>query len=266
MAKGDSAKAQIIFRSYAMGRFLERVSLSAYRSNVILKGGALVAALVGIESRSTLDIDATIKNMPLSIESAQEIVLKIASIPLEDGVSFAVTDAFTIMDESEYGGVRILLDTSLETLHTPLKVDFSTGDAITPKEIEYSYPLLFEQRAISIFAYNLESVLAEKIETLLARGVANTRMRDYYDLYVLQVAYGQTIDTKLLQQALVNTSRNRGSHSVISDASTTMSEVRESPALMAMWAGYQQRYEYAASVKWEDLIDAITRLVQAVQP
>lgn len=265
MAKGDSAKAQVIFRSYAMGRFLERLSLSPYRSNVILKGGALVAAMVGIESRSTLDLDATITNLPLSIESAQRIVLEIISIPLEDGMSFAVTDALTIMDESEYGGVRVLLDTSLETLHTPLKVDFSTGDAITPNETEYSYPLLFEQRTISILAYNLESVLAEKIETLLARGVANTRMRDYYDLYALQAAYGQTIDIKLLHQALMNTSRNRGSLTVISDASTTLREVRESPALKALWAGYQRRYEYAASVSWEDLIAAIAWVVQTAQ-
>ncbi len=261
-AKGDSNRAQMIFRAYVMGRFLERLSLSPYRENLVLKGGALVAAMVGLDNRSTQDLDATIQSLPLSIENAQRIIEEIVSLPLKDGMTFEITSVSTIMDEADYTGVRIMLDASLDDMHTPLRIDFSTGDVLTPNEIEYSYPLLFEDRTVPILAYNLETVLAEKIETLLARGVANTRMRDFYDLYTLATTYGATIDAELLRQAFLNTSRNRGSLTVIAAAPTTLQETRESLALMALWQGYQKRFDYAADVSWAAVMAAVTRLIE----
>lgn len=265
MAQGDSTKAQIIRRHYVMGRFLERVSLSPYRANLVLKGGALIAAMVGLERRSTLDLDATIQNWPLSIEEAQAMVLEIISVTLDDGVHFEITDISTIMDESDYSGVRIMLDTTLETTHTPLRIDFSTGDILTPNEIEFSYPLLFEDRSIPILAYNLETVLGEKIETVLARGVANTRARDFYDLYALESIYGNVIRADLLRDALANTSRKRGSLEVVAAASSTLQEIRDSDSLLALWQGYQAKYDYAAEVGWDSVVDAILRLFDLME-
>lgn len=174
ISKGDSIKAQIIIRNYVMERFLERLSLSPYRNNLILKGGTLVAAMVGLDNRSTMDVDATLKNLPLTEESAKKVVEEITSIQIDDGMAFEIKNVAPIMDESDYPGIRLMLDTTLENMRTPLKIDFSTGDVITPREVPYSFRLLFEDRTIFILAYNLETVLEEKIETLLARGTVNT--------------------------------------------------------------------------------------------
>ena len=200
LTKGDSIQAQIIMRNYVMERFLERISLSKYRNNFILKGGMLVSAMVGLDTRSTMDIDTTIKNIPLSVENARKMIEEIIAIPIDDGMAFSIKSVSEIMDEAEYSGVRANLEATVETMRTPLKVDISTRDVITPREVSYTFKLMFEERTISILAYNLETVLAERMETVIARGVANTRMRDYYDLYVLQSEYTHTIDMEQFMQ------------------------------------------------------------------
>lgn len=266
MSKGDSAKAQIIIRTYVMERFLERLSLSPYRNNLILKGGTLVAAMVGLDNRSTLDVDATIKDLPLSVESAGKIAREIASVEIEDGMSFEIKSVATIMDESDYPGIRVMLDTMLEKMHTPLKVDFSTGDVITPREVSYSFRLLFEERSISILAYNLETVLAEKIETLLTRGTANTRMRDFYDIFALENTQSHNIDKTVLRQAFANTSEKRGSLAVSSNMGLILNEIESSPDMAALWKNYQRKFDYAADVGWDDVMQAVRGLCNAVKP
>ena len=186
MARGDSAKAQLLIRNYGMERFLERVSLSEHRDNFILKGGMLVSAMVGLENRATMDIDTSIRNMPLDTIAAKAMVEEIIAVPVDDNICFEINDFGTIMDDAEYSGVRISLNAFLDATRIPLKIDISTGDAITPAAVNYQYKLMFEERYITLWAYNLETVLAEKIETVLSRSVLNTRLRDFYDLYVLQ--------------------------------------------------------------------------------
>lgn len=183
MSKGNSMQAQIIIRNYMMERFLERLSQSKYRDNFILKGGTLVSAMVGLDTRSTLDIDTTIRGFSLTVDEVADIVGEIISIHLEDEVEFQITRISEIMDEAEYPGIRVMMEATLDTMKTPLKLDISTGDVITPKEISYQFKLMFEERTISVLAYNVETVFAEKLETILSRGCANTRMRDFYDLY-----------------------------------------------------------------------------------
>ena len=179
VAKGNSGRSQLLIRNYAMERFLDRVALSKYRDNFILKGGMLVSAMVGLDNRATMDIDTTIRNLSLDVEHAEQIVEEIASMELDDNIRFSIKDVSNIMDEAEYGGVRLSLDAFLDTMKIPLKIDISTGDAITPAEITYHYKLMFEQRYISLWAYPLETILAEKIETVLTRTIFNTRLRDF---------------------------------------------------------------------------------------
>lgn len=179
VAKGNSGRSQLLIRNYAMERFLECVALSKYRDNFILKGGMLVSAMVGLDNRATMDIDTTIRNLSLDVEHAEQIVEEIASMELDDNIRFSIKDVSNIMDEAEYGGVRLSLDAFLDTMKIPLKIDISTGDAITPAEITYHYKLMFEQRYISLWAYPLETILAEKIETVLTRTIFNTRLRDF---------------------------------------------------------------------------------------
>jgi len=265
ISKGDSTKAQIIIRNYVMERFLERLSLSQYRNNLILKGGILVAAMVGLDNRSTMDIDTTLKNLPLNEESAKTIVDEITAIRIDDGMTFEIKNVAQIMDEADYPGIRVMLDTTLENMHTPLKIDFSTGDVITPREVSYSFRLLFEDRAISILAYNLETVLAEKIETLLARGTANTRMRDFYDIYVLANTQARNIDSATLKEAFTNTSEKRGSTMLLREMDLILKEISESTALVDLWRNYQRKFNYAAGAVWDDVMVSVKRLIEIVK-
>ena len=265
ISKGDNRKAQVIIRNYVMERFLERLSLSQYRNIMILKGGTLVAAMVGLDNRSTMDVDATLKNLPLNEDNARKIVEDITAIHIEDDMIFEIKSVTPIMDEADYPGIRIMLDTAIETMHTPLKIDFSTGDVITPREVSYSFRLLFEERTISILAYNLETVLAEKLETLLARGTANTRMRDYYDIYVLTNTQEHNIDNATLKEAFVNTSAKRGSIGLLSDVHLILKEIAESTVLIDRWKNYQRKFDYAADVLWADVMESVSCLVDIVK-
>ena len=185
LSKDKAADAQILMRNYMMERFLERISLSEYRDKFILKGGMLVAAMVGLDARSTMDIDATVKGATVGIEEVENMIASIISVPVDDGVEFRVKRISEIMDEAEYPGIRISMETEFDGVITPLKTDISTGDAITPREVRYSFKLMLEDRSIEIWAYNLETVLAEKLETVVSRATTNTRMRDFYDLHIL---------------------------------------------------------------------------------
>jgi len=260
MSKSDSVKAQIIIRNYVMERFLERISLSSYKDNLILKGGTLISAVVGLDNRSTMDIDTTIKNLPLTIESAREIVEKIIAIEIDDGMTFEIKEVDTIMEESDYSGIRVSLETKLETMRTPLKIDFSTGDVITPREIEYSFKLLFEERSISVLAYNLETVLAEKIETLLSRGTANTRMRDFYDIYALETTQMENISRPVLREAFKNTCNKRNSSAIMNDAELILQEIESSTEIMALWKNYRAKFDYAANIEWSSVMKSVRAL------
>lgn len=181
-----------------MERFLERVASSQYKDNFIIKGGMLVTAMVGVALRSTMDIDTSIKNQNLSAEDAKRIVDDIKDINLGDGVTFEVKEVSNIMDEMEYPGIRFIMNAVMGKLVTPMKIDISTGDVITPRAIEYKYKLLLDDRSISLWSYNLETILAEKLQTVLARGLLNTRMRDFYDIKTLLSIYEQDIDADVL--------------------------------------------------------------------
>lgn len=259
MARGDSAKAQLLIRNYGMERFLERVSLSEHRDNFILKGGMLVSAMVGLENRATMDINTSIRNMPLDTIAAKAMVEEIIAVPVDDNIRFEINDFGTIMDDAEYSGVRISLNAFLDATRIPLKIDISTGDAITPAAVHYQYKLMFEERYITLWAYNLETVLAEKIETVLSRSVLNTRLRDFYDLYVLQDT-GLEIDKATLAAALTATARKRGSEQVLVLYERTLDEIRISPLMREQWKRYQEKNNYAAGIVWDDVISDIRAL------
>lgn len=259
MARGDSAKAQLLIRNYGMERFLERVSLSEHRDNFILKGGMLVSAMVGLENRATMDIDTSIRNMPLDTIAAKAVIEEIIAVPVDDNIRFEINDFGTIMDDAEYSGVRISLNAFLDATRIPLKIDISTGDAITPAAVNYQYKLMFEERYITLWAYNLETVLAEKIETVLSRSVLNTRLRDFYDLYVLQDT-GLEIDKATLAAALTATARKRGSEQALALYERTLDEIRISPLMREQWERYQGKNNYAASIVWDDVISDIRAL------
>ena len=225
LSREKSADAQILMRNYMMERFLERISLSEYRDKFILKGGMLVAAMVGLDARSTMDLDATIKGANVNVEDIENLISSIVTVPIDDGVKFQLKSISEIMDEAEYPGIRVSMSTTFDGVVTPLKIDISTGDAITPREVRYSFKLMLEDRSIDIWAYNLETVLAEKLETIITRTTTNTRMRDFYDIYILEQLHGTTLNPKILHDALLATAHKRGSEKYLNQAEEVFDEV-----------------------------------------
>ena len=264
LSKKKSADAQILVRNYMMERFLERISLSEYKNQFILKGGMLVAAMVGLDARATMDLDATIKGTNVSVEDVEMIISKIISIPLNDGVSFRIKRISEIMEEADYPGVRVSMETKFDGVITPLKIDISTGDIITPREIKYNFNLMLENRTIEVWAYNLETVLAEKLETVISRNVTNTRMRDFYDIYILQKLHGEQLKKQVLWNALVATARKRGTLEQINsgDIREIFDEIEISSVMENLWKAYQKNYYYAANISWQMVMQSIRFLYE----
>ena len=237
LSKKKSADAQILMRNYMMERFLERISLSEYKNQFILKGGMLVAAMVGLDARATMDLDATIKGTNVSVEDVEMIISKIISIPLNDGVLFRIKRISEIMEEADYPGVRVSMETKFDGV-------------ITPREIKYKFNLMLENRTIEVWAYNLETVLAEKLETVISRNVTNTRMRDFYDIYILQKLHGKQLKKQVLWNALVATARKRGTLEQINsgDRREIFDEIEISSVMENLWKTYQKNYSYAADI------------------
>lgn len=247
-------EAHILIRKYVMERFLERTSFSKYRDQFVLKGGLLVSAFVGTEIRATMDIDTTIKGLPVTVEDMTQIINEICETDLNDNITFAIKSVSEIMDEAEYDGLRFAMEAYFDGSVTPLKIDISTGDAITPREILYSYKLMFEDRSIPIMTYPIETVLAEKLETLIARSVTNTRMRDFYDIHVLLNSERQKTDYPTLKKALHATSAKRGSAKRMCDAESVLVSLEKNSLMRDLWKNYQQKFSYAADYSWDDVI------------
>ena len=266
LSKKKSADAQILLRNYMMERFLERISLSEYRDQFILKGGMLVAALVGLDARATMDLDATIKGTNVSLTDVETIISRIISIPIDDGVSFRIKRISEIMEEADYPGIRVSMETKFDGVITPLKIDISTGDVITPREIRYSFNLMLENRTIEVWAYNLETVFAEKLETVISRNIANTRMRDFYDIYILQKLYGEQLSKDVLWDALVATAKKRRTLEQIEaeDIGEVFDEIQSSPVMENLWKAYQRNFSYADDLSWHTVMDAVRVLYQTV--
>lgn len=252
-------------RNYMMERFLERISLSDYRDKFILKGGMLVAAMVGLDARSTMDIDATVKGATVGIEEVENMIAAIVSVPIDDGVDFRVKRISEIMDEAEYPGIRVSMETEFDHVITPLKIDISTGDAITPREVRYSFKLMLENRTIEIWAYNLETVLAEKLETVVSRATANTRMRDFYDLHILNQLHGHNISSADLSAALIATAAKRGTEKYLANVTEVCDEVENSPVMEKLWTTYQKKFSYASDLLWHTVMDSIRSLYELAQ-
>lgn len=265
VAKQKDVNSQLLMRNYMLERLLERISVSELKDKFILKGGMLVAALVGIDMRSTMDMDATIKGFPVTEGALKDAFEKILSSPVDDGVEMKLIKIETIRDENEYNGYRLSIQSKLERMTIPLKVDITTGDEIIPKEIIYSFDLLIEDRTIEILAYNIESVLAEKLETIVSRGLANTRMRDFYDIHILLKIQGERIDPSVLSSAVLATSEKRGSTNLLQDGPQILDEVFQSSESKQMWTRYQNQFVYADEISWNEIKDSTLHLWRLVE-
>lgn len=254
MSKEKNINAQILLRNYMLERLLERISVSKYRDKFILKGGMLVAAMVGIDTRSTMDMDATIKGQAVNKDNIENILNEIVALDIGDNVKMSLKGIEEIRDEAEYPGLRASIQTEFDGITNMLKLDMTTGDMIVPKEITYEFKLMFEDRILKVKAYNIETVLAEKIETIITRSTANTRMRDYYDVYIIMTMYKDLVNDDLLNDAIIKVSENRDTTHVLKDKTTILKEIANSVQMQHRWERYQSKYSYAKEIQWNDII------------
>lgn len=252
-AKGDSTLSGQLYQMFFFERILERLSKSNYRHNIILKGGLLLSSIIGDDERTTKDMDTTLKSMPLEKENIERIFNEILNINLKDDVTFEILDIKDIREEDEYGGFKVNIMATMENLRIHLAVEITTGDKITPREIEYNYNSIFENKKIPILAYTIETVIAEKYQTIISRGLLNTRMKDYYDIYVLLSNNSDTINFDNLKVAIKNTFDHRKTELNILDIKETIEEIKVDKEMKKLWINYQKNAIYAKDIKFEDL-------------
>ena len=227
-AKKNNLDANTVLQNYMMERLLERISISKYRDNIILKGGFLIAAMVGIDMRSTMDMDTTLKGIPVSESKVREVVNEIISIDIDDNMRFTLKKINSIHDVSDYDDFRVSLLAEFFNIKVTMKIDITTGDIIIPKEVEYSFKLLFEDRHISIKAYNLNTIIAEKVESILDRNVSNTRARDFYDVYILLTLRKSDLNIKEVRQAIIRKADERGTANIVEKRSALLKDIADS--------------------------------------
>ena len=260
IAKQKNIPAQVILQNFMFERLLVRLSESSFKEKFVLKGGLLVAAIVGLDNRATMDLDTTLRNLPLTPESIRSALEQICAVPIDDGVIFEIGSISPIREDDIYGGYRVALNAKFDTLLTPMTIDVSTGDAITPHAIPYQFSEIFDdEKSYELWAYNIETVLAEKVETILRRGVFNTRPRDFYDAYIL--ATTQKFDKAIFAEALAATAAHRGTTEQITDVPEILHNIEVSPELRNMWEKYRKQFAYAGSITYEMIMKTIEDLV-----
>ena len=261
MAKENNVAAQSVLQTYMLERLLERISISKYKDNFILKGGMLISAMLGIDSRTTMDMDTTIKGFPLTKDNITNIIDEICNIEIDDNVTLKIKKVDLIRDEDDYGGYRITFEAKYNNeMPVIMKIDITTGDKITYKEIEYSFTLMLEDRKIQIWSYNVETIIAEKFEAIVKRGVLSTRIRDYYDVYMLINTQNKIIDKKTLKDAITLTAQYRGTSEIIKDWKKIVEKIANDSKMRQQWKRYQKDNFYAEEIEYKELINAISKV------
>ena len=261
MAKENNVAAQSVLQTYMLERLLERISISKYKDNFILKGGMLISAMLGIDSRTTMYMDTTIKGLPLTKDNITNIMDEICNIEIDDNVTLKINKVELIREDDDYGGYRITFEAKYNNeMPVIMKIDITTGDKITYKEIEYSFTLMLEDRKIQIWSYNVETIIAEKFEAIVKRGVLSTRIRDYYDVYMLINTQNKIIDKKTLKDAITLTAQHRGTNEIIKDWKKIVEKIANDSKMRQQWKRYQKDNFYAEEIEYKDLINAISKV------
>ncbi len=263
LAKKRNVQAQVLLQNYMFERFLERLSLSEYRDKFVLKGGMLVAAIVGMDARSTMDLDATLRGLPLTEESIRKALTAICNFPIQDEVRLTIGKIEPIRSDDTCGGYRVKITAVYDTIETPFSVDISTGDVITPQTVKYSFRgIIDEEKQFEILAYNIETVMAEKIETILRRNTLNTRPRDFYDIYILNST--QTYNRAYLKEAVSATAAHRGTTEQIADIPVLLKMIADSTELRRMWDKYRREYDYANDITYEQVLQSLSNVCMKI--
>lgn len=262
IAHDKRLSSQEILQMYLFERVLDRLSKTKYKDNLILKGGFLIASMIGIEARTTMDMDTTIKGLPVEEEIIIEVVKEILSVDVGDGIVFAFDKITSIREDDDYNNYRVNFTAQYGKINNPMKIDITTGDEITPAAIEYKYKTIFDNAHIPVMAYNLETALSEKYETIIRRNIGTTRARDFYDLYELMRLRKDEIDFEVLKAAVANTSRRRGSEKELAEWKSICDDLKNDPAIAKLWEAYSEEYTYASGITYEAIMKSVEELAE----
>ena len=260
----SNLKAQEVLQMYFFERFLTRLEKSKYRAKFIIKGGFLISSIIGIQNRTTMDIDTTIKGLPVKEEIIKEIVLEILNIEVNDGIEFVLGKIENIREISEYENYRLHLTANFEKIKNPLKIDITTGDVIIPSEIEYSYETIFKEK-LNILVYSLETLIAEKYETIIKRNITTTRLRDFYDIYMIFKLKNDKIDVNNLKQAIWETAKNRNSMEEILESKEILEDVKNDEYLNKQWNIYKKENKYVDNIQFSEILKLLNKIADIVQ-
>lgn len=265
IAKKNNLLPQEILQMFLFERILERLSVSKYKDNFILKGGLLISSIIGITERTTMDMDTTVRGIPMEEENIKKIIQEIIKIDVEDGIVFEFVKMEPIRDDDAYNNFRVHLRAVYGKVNNPMKIDITTGDKITPAAVEYAYKMMFDDKQIPIMAYTLETILAEKYETIIRRNIGNTRARDFYDLYVLYTTRKDEIRKGILKLAVEHTAQKRGSLEEIKDYKAICQEILEEDALNRLWNNYAKENGYAAQLDYKDMVNTVLAVGEFIE-
>ena len=260
----NNLKAQEVLQMYFFERFLTRLEKSKYRANFIIKGGFLISSIIGIQNRTTMDIDTTIKGLPVKDEIIKEIILEILNIEVNDGIEFVLGKIENIREISEYENYRLHLTANFEKIKNPLKIDITTGDVIIPSEIEYSYETIFKEK-LNILVYSLETLIAEKYETIIKRNITTTRLRDFYDIYMIFKLKNDKIDVNNLKQAIWETAKNRNSTEEILESKEILEDIKNDEYLNKQWNIYKNENKYVDNIQFSEILKLLNKIADIVQ-
>ena len=266
LALSTNIPNKYLIQSFMFEALLKRISVSKYKDKFIIKGGLLLSSIFGVNLRSTMDLDTTIKGLPLDRTTITKVVNEIISIDLKDNIKLEIENIKDIREEELYSGFNINLKAEFDGLRTNLMIDITTGDVITYKEVQFEYKTLFDNEIVNIMTYNYETIIAEKFEAIISRNIDNTRMKDYYDLYMIVNLKWDDIDKTILRKAIFNTSKKRETLNYIEEADKYIELINEDSKLKSLWKNYQNNYAYAKDISFENTIAAIKVINGVIVP
>lgn len=260
-AKEKNMDSRTVLQEYVLERFIDRISKSKYKNDFILKGGMLISSMVGVDLRSTLDIDTTIKGFEFTLDKLNEVLNEIIETDIGDMFNFKILMNKKIMEETEYHGYRVTLEANFDTISQKFKIDISTGDIITPNEVKYNIKQMLSDDKIEILAYNIETILSEKIHSIIQKGEDNTRARDYYDIYILEKTKKEEINNNILKEAIINKFEERKNSNLVSNIYLKVLDLEKNIKLKELWNEYRSKFTYAKDIEFEDTIKSLKNIV-----
>lgn len=260
-AKEKNMDSRTVLQEYVLERFIDRISKSKYKNDFILKGGMLISSMVGVDLRSTLDIDTTIKGFEFTLDKLNEVLNEIIETDIGDMFNFKILMNKKIMEETEYHGYRVTLEANFDTISQKFKIDISTGDIITPNEVKYNIKQMLSDDKIEILAYNIETILSEKIHSIIQKGEDNTRARDYYDIYILEKTKKEEINNNILKEAIINKFEERKNNNLVSNIYLKVLNLEKNIKLKELWNEYRNKFTYAKDIEFEDTIKSLKNIV-----